>query len=387
VEKKFKIPRQIVISCEDNDIKFKEQNPRSFFFLNRKPFLHYLIIYYAKQGITNFYLLTENHSKYLENYCKKFNSKYLNIKIIKINQKKTFYENISILSKELDKIFLFSRDNIFQDINLSDFIKIHKRLKRDITLVIGKKYYDYKSNTIRFNVDNGFLIKDIKSKYLSTGLYLINKKIFKNNLSIKEKSFTLFENFFLEKLILRKKISGFINKKQKFIKISNKISISKIKQNKSLLSKNKAVFLDRDGVLNVDYGYVHKIQNLKLEKKIFKILNYYKNKNFIFIIISNQSGIGRKYFTFKKVVQFNNKLLEKFLKKNIRIIDIYFCPHKPSEQCKCRKPKTKMINDSSFLWNIDKKKSLMIGDKLTDYQCSKKARLKFFYKNELEKIF
>ena len=387
MEKKFKIPRQIVIFCDDNDNKFNEHNPRSLFFLNKKPLLHYLIIYYAKQGITNFYFLVQNNVKIFKNYCKKLKFKNLNIKIIRINEKKTFYENISILSEELDNIFLFSKDSIFQNINLFDFFKIHRRLKRDVSLVIGKKYNNCKPNSIGFNVNKGHLIKDIKSKYLNTGLYLINKKIFKNNFLTKKKSYTAFENFFLEKLILREKISGFINKNYKFIKISNKISISKIKKNNSLLSKNKAVFLDRDGVLNVDYGYVYKIKHLKLEKKIFKILNYYKNKNFIFIIITNQSGIGRKYFTFEKVLQFNIKLLEKFLKKNIRIIDVNICPHKPSEKCKCRKPKTKMINDASFLWNIDKKKSLMIGDKLTDYLCSKKAGLKFFYKNELEKIF
>ena len=96
MEKKFKIPRQIVIFCDDNDNKFNEHNPRSLFFLNKKPLLHYLIIYYAKQGITNFYFLVQNNVKIFKNYCKKLKFKNLNIKIIRINEKK-LYENISIL--------------------------------------------------------------------------------------------------------------------------------------------------------------------------------------------------------------------------------------------------------------------------------------------------
>ena len=86
--------------------------------------------------------------------------------------------------------------------------------------------------------------------------------------------------------------------------------------NKIKLSRKKpALFMDRDGVINKDYGYVHKVKDLKYEKKIFKIAKYYYSKNFLLIVISNQSGVGRKIFTKNSLEIFNNKIKKDFKKK------------------------------------------------------------------------
>lgn len=151
--------------------------------------------------------------------------------------------------------------------------------------------------------------------------------------------------------------------------------------------KRPALFLDRDGVINKDCGFVYKIKDLIYEKKIFKIVRHYYERNFLIIIISNQSGIGRKIYTEKLLDKFNNKIKKDFLSKKILISDVYICPHHPNDNCKCRKPQPTMINEAIKDWNIDRSKSLMIGDKFSDYEAAKKARINFFYKEKIETYF
>ena len=151
--------------------------------------------------------------------------------------------------------------------------------------------------------------------------------------------------------------------------------------------KRSALFLDRDGVINKDCGYVYKIKDLIYEKKIFKIVRHFYDRNFLIIIISNQSGIGRKIYKKKSLDIFNNKIKKDFLKKKILISGVYICPHHPNDNCKCRKPKPTMINQAIKDWDIDRSKCLMIGDKLSDYKAAKNARINFFYKEEIDKYF
>ena len=158
--------------------------------------------------------------------------------------------------------------------------------------------------------------------------------------------------------------------------------------NKIKLSRKKpALFIDRDGVINKDYGYVHKVKDLKYEKKIFKIAKYYYTKNYLLIVISNQSGVGRKIFTKNSLKIFNNKIKKDFKKKKIPITDIYVCIHKPEDNCLCRKPKNLMIKKATRKWNLDLANSIMIGDKKSDFLCAKKSKLKFYYKKSIDKKF
>ena len=390
--KKIKFPNQLVILCGGRGSrinKFTSKIPKPLLVFNNKPFLYYVINYFLKKGIKRFLLLTHYKNNYFKEFCKKYNFRNIDIEILKEKKKLGTGGGIFTFKNKLEKNFFLLNGDTLQDINLLDFIKAHNKEKKLITVALIKK--NSKPKLGRLNSNKGTLIKDNKSKYINSGLYIVDKKIFSNSIYSNKKinSEISFENEIMDKLINDNKISAFKNKNKnnKFIDIGSYASLEKMKKDKFFTKQNKAVFLDRDGVLNVDYGYVHKIKELKFEKKIFKILRYYKKRNYIFIIITNQSGIGRKYFNIEDVNKFNSKLSNELLKKNINIQDIYICPHTPSMKCKCRKPSPKMVNDASFIWNIDKKKSLMIGDKLTDYQCSKNAGIKFFYKKQLDKLF
>lgn len=127
---------------------------------------------------------------------------------------------------------------------------------------------------------------------------------------------------------------------------------------------NKAVILDRDGVITEDIGYVHKIEDFKLIKNAvegLKLLKKYK-----LFIVTNQSGIGRGYFKFEDFLEYNNRVVEELKKYSIKIEKTYVCPHAPEENCECRKPKTKFLKDAEKEFGIDLSKSFMIGDKKID---------------------
>jgi len=129
--------------------------------------------------------------------------------------------------------------------------------------------------------------------------------------------------------------------------------------------KNKAVFLDRDGTINIDYGYVHKSDNFEFIPGVIEALKLLQDLGYKLIIITNQSGIERGYYTeddFYKLVAFMKNQLEKH---NIYIDDVYFCPHLDSE-CNCRKPKLELFYRAATDHNIDFSMSYTIGDNFRD---------------------
>ena len=138
--------------------------------------------------------------------------------------------------------------------------------------------------------------------------------------------------------------------------------------------KNKAIMLDRDGVITEDLGYVHKIEDFKLIPNAVEGLKLLKDYKLFFT--TNQSGIGRGYFKFEDFLNYNNRVIEELKKHNIKIEKTYVCPHKPEDKCDCRKPKIKLIKDAEKEFNIDLKKSFVIGDKKIDVEMGHKAGCK-----------
>ena len=153
--------------------------------------------------------------------------------------------------------------------------------------------------------------------------------------------------------------------------------------------KNKCAFLDRDGVINVDKGYLSKVSDFKIYPGVGKAINLLNKKNYLVIIITNQSGIGRGLIKLNEL-----KLIHSFLKKNIskydaKIDDIFFCPYHPifgkgkyKKKSNDRKPGDGMIRKAIKKWKINTKTSFMIGDKTSDKLAAKKVKIKFFYKKE-----
>ncbi|HEX9252728.1 MAG TPA: HAD family hydrolase, partial [Ignavibacteriaceae bacterium] len=144
---------------------------------------------------------------------------------------------------------------------------------------------------------------------------------------------------------------------------------------------SKAVFLDRDGTLNLDPGYLGNPKDLKLFSDTGNVLAALKNNyHFKLIVISNQSGVARGLITEEDVISVNEELNRRLLEFNVQIDAFYYCPFHPDfsneEDCFCRKPSPKMIFDSAKDFNIDLAKSYLIGDSVSDIKAGISADLK-----------
>ncbi len=133
------------------------------------------------------------------------------------------------------------------------------------------------------------------------------------------------------------------------------------------MNMEKAILLDRDGTLIEDKNYAYKIEDLEILPGVIEGLRELQ-KDFIFIIVTNQSGIGRGYYTTEDFHNFNNHLIRLLKKENIKILKTYFCPHLREEGCDCRKPNTKFIDEIINHFNVNIKESWMMGDHPSDIQ-------------------
>ena len=137
----------------------------------------------------------------------------------------------------------------------------------------------------------------------------------------------------------------------------------------------KTIFLDRDGVINKEVGYLHKIEDFEFIDSVFDACLYFQSLGYQIIIVTNQSGIERGYYSENDFHIVNNWMLEQFKDQGIDILDVFFCPHGPESNCDCRKPKPGMFNQANEKYNIDMKSSWMIGDKEADIQAANAASI------------
>ena len=138
----------------------------------------------------------------------------------------------------------------------------------------------------------------------------------------------------------------------------------------------KTIFLDRDGVINKDTNYLFKIEDFEFISGVFEACNYLKILGYKIIIITNQSGIGRGYFTSNDFLIINQWMIEQFKKNGVTILDIFHCPHLPESKCDCRKPKPGMFIKAKNKYDINMDKSWMIGDSERDIKAANLAGIK-----------
>jgi D-glycero-D-manno-heptose 1,7-bisphosphate phosphatase len=137
----------------------------------------------------------------------------------------------------------------------------------------------------------------------------------------------------------------------------------------------KIVFLDRDGVVNIEKNYLYKIEDFEFIEGVFSSLHYLKTLGYKFVIITNQSGIGRGYYTLEQYNILTLWMKEQFKEKGIDILEVYCCPHSPKQNCNCRKPNIGMIEEASKIVDIDYQNSWLIGDKSSDIQTAINANI------------
>ena len=143
---------------------------------------------------------------------------------------------------------------------------------------------------------------------------------------------------------------------------------------------NKAIFLDRDGVINKEIGFVFRVEDFVLTGDIIESLRKLQDAGFIFIVVTNQSGIAKGLYKSEDVEKVHKHMLSLMKQNGIIISEIYYCPHHSDvEPCTCRKPDSGMLEKAIARFNIDVSKSFLIGDKERDVQAAEKAGVRAFH--------
>ncbi len=359
--------------------KYLRGKPKPMVKLNNKYFLNYIINNVSKYNFNKIIILTRFRHKIIH---QKFNNKNFNfIKVECIKEKKKMGTGgaLGLIKNKVNDFILLNGDTLF-DIDFSVLIKnIKKNSLGSIALKINNNQKSKKLNRLKLKGGNIYYSK--YGKLMNGGVYFFKKRFLKY---IPNGESSL-ENEVLPNLIIKKKISGKIFKNF-FIDIGSR---SFFKKAPKLLSKHfskRAAFLDRDGVINHDYGYVHNIKKFKFRKGVIKGLKLLTKSNFYIFIITNQAGIGKNIFNIKNFEKLHLELKKKFINQKININEVKFSPyHKNAKishfkkNSKFRKPGNLMIESIFKSWDVKRSKSFMIGDKKTDLLAAKKSKLKFYY--------
>ncbi len=133
--------------------------------------------------------------------------------------------------------------------------------------------------------------------------------------------------------------------------------------------------MDRDGIINIDYSYTYKIDEFKFVPYIFELVNIFALAGYKIIVVTNQSGIGRGYYTEDDFDILSEWMVGEFAKKDITISKVLHCPHLPLDNCNCRKPNIGMIEQALTIFDIDLGSSWMIGDKQSDIDLARNASI------------
>jgi len=145
---------------------------------------------------------------------------------------------------------------------------------------------------------------------------------------------------------------------------------------------NKALFLDRDGIINEDRSYVYRIEDFVFMEGVFDVLRCAQLRDYRLVVITNQAGIGRGYYTEKDFHRLNTWMLKQLKIENIVIDKVYYCPYHPihgigkyQKESGCRKPAPGMIVQAAAELNLDVSQSVLLGDKESDIEAGRRAKI------------
>jgi D-glycero-D-manno-heptose 1,7-bisphosphate phosphatase len=363
--------------------KITKKIPKPLIKINNKIFLEILIRNFSKYNFEKIYILTGYKGRQI---YKKFNNKIFNfIKIKCFNEKKKLgtWGAVNNIKKIVKNNFILTNADSLINLNLHNFInkKVNKNV--DIKMILVKNL-NYKSNKTLtgLNLSKNRVILNKHSKYMNGGVYYINKKILRTNKYIKFKSL---ENDIIPDLLKQKKIEG-IKTNNFFLDIGTYKNINLAQKKLSLKLKTRAVFLDRDGVINYDNGYTSQWRKFKFKKNVEKGMQLLIKNNFSIFIVTNQAGIAKGYFKEGDFITLHKKIKSYLAHKGIYFNDVKYCPYHPEailkkyrKNTQFRKPGNLMIKEITKEWDIDIKNSIMIGDKISDKIAAERSGIYFEY--------
>jgi D,D-heptose 1,7-bisphosphate phosphatase len=366
--------------------------------IENKPFLFYLLSYLKSQCFTDIVISVHYLKEQIEQYL---GNNFLGLNIKYAIEEEPLGTGGAILNSlkyiDQNKPLVILNGDTFLEINYQKLVKFYNDNSSDFTIALREIEDSSRYGSVEIDNSNlitNFAEKNIQknSRYINGGVYILNSQIFSNYNLAKKFSF---EQDFLCKYRKSIRPYGFVSKDY-FIDIGVPKDYQKAQSEIPKRAKNKALFLDRDGVVNIDHGHVGKIEDFDFMEGIFELCQKAQNAGYLIIIVTNQAGIAKGYYTEEQFVTLNNWMKNEFKKKGIYITKTYYCPYhidakiaKYKKNSEDRKPNPGMILKAIKEFNIDPRKSILIGDKDSDIEAGEKSDLKetiLFSDKSLKKI-
>ena len=370
--------------------------PKPMIKIDGKPVLEHEILNLREQGFTDIILTVGHLGNIITDYFGDGSKFGVNIEYY---IEETPLGNAGALFKIRDKLtddfLLLNADAVF-DIDFRRFVEFHKSHGGLVTLFTHPNSHPYDSGIVIAD-GNGVVLQwlakeddrpDYYKNRVNAGLHVISPKVLDIDIST--------EKVDLDRQIL-KPLAGtgkmYVYDSPEYVKdmgtpdryesVCRDFSEGKVKA-RNLHNKQKAVFLDRDGVINKYVGFLRNIDDFELLDGVSKAIRKINESGYLAIVVTNQPVIARGEVSFAELTEIHNKM-ETLLGEDGAYLDaIYFCPHHPDKgfdgeipelkfDCDCRKPKPGMLIKAARKFNIDLTKSWMVGDSDSDIMAGKNA--------------
>ena len=366
---KLSIPILVLSGGYGKRLKLKNKTQKCLIKVKNQPFISYVIKELANNQFNNFIFLTGYRSNELKNFIrKKFKDNY------KIRFSNDGKKNIGVLQAILKALkfvkkdfILVNGDSLIRE-NFKNILKQYYSTKSKALITISKNKQGTDKNNICLK--SGKLISYTKKhtkanlNFIDWGFYIFNKNLIQKNKQ-KYNNFEEFINFLIKNNLLKYKTTN-----SKYIQINTQYDLKLAEKEINKIYKDKAIFFDRDGVINKaiiknknPYSPKKETQFkiFKSVKKILEIKNDYK-----IFVISNQPDIKRGLMKKQELKKINYKL-----KKTKLFNDISYCLHDDNDHCSCRKPKNGLILKLQKKYDLDLKNSFVVGDRWKDIYAGK----------------
>lgn len=349
-----------------------------------RPFLFYLLSHLKKNRFTDV-VISVCHLK--EQIMEYFGDSFLGMKISYSIEDKplgtggAIKKSLSFVNYD-EPVSVLNGDT-FMEVDYDKLLESHLQGEGFVSIALRNIENSSRYGFVEINESNMVCSFQEKSKkprsgLINGGIYVLDPSIF-SNYSLGNKF--SFEDDFLVKFVKDLQIKPFISDGY-FIDIGVPEDYRKSQNEIPKKAQNKALFLDRDGVINIDHGYVHKIEDFDFIDGIFELCKKAQDNGYLICIVTNQAGIGKGYYSREQFEALTIWMESQFEKQEITISRTYFCPYhveakiaKFKKDSYERKPKPGMILRAIEDFNIDPSKSLLIGDNETDIQAGESAKL------------
>ena len=372
--------------------------PKPMIIIGDKPLLQHQIELAKSYNINEIYLLTGFLADTITAYFG--NGNKFGVKIHHIIEEKPLGTAGAIkqLSQLMDDAFLLFNGDNMMDFNIEKFINHFYAKEPFASIIVHPNDHPRDCDIIELN-DDGTVEKIytrphphefIYSNLVNAGVFIFNPSIFKYIPSGKA---DIEERIFPNLIKSGKSISAYktseyifdIGTKSRLEQANNDFNLGRIEK-QNLKNPQRAIFIDRDGVINKEINHLSQISDFELLPKVMDALSMINNSNYLSIVITNQAAVAKGIIAVEELNRIHKKMETLLGNNNVFLNEIFYCPHHPDRNiangikeliidCNCRKPKTGMIEKAVNKFNIDKENSFIIGDKTVDIQTGKNAGL------------